>query len=92
MPAQAIAKPSSAVATLVQEAAKPAAIGTRTYYLARLDREFPAIAKRVHAAELSVFRGCVEAGLRKAPVQHAKWTQVEGYAKPPNDGGPCTDH
>ena len=84
VPLQATAKPSPAVAKLVQEAIKPAPIGTRTYYLARLDREFPAIAKRVHAGELSVFRGCIEAGLRKAPAKHAKWTQVEGYANPPS--------
>jgi hypothetical protein len=81
-PVQPVARRSPAVAKLMAEAAKPAAAGTRDYYIARLDREFPAIAKRVHAGELSVFRGCVEAGIRKAPAKRSKWTKIEGYAMP----------
>jgi hypothetical protein len=32
----------------------------------------------VHAGELSVFRGSIEAGIRKAPT-NAKWAQVDAY-------------
>jgi hypothetical protein len=81
-PVQPVARRSPAVAKLMQEAAKPAAVGTRAYYLARLEREFPAIAKRVHAGKLSVFAGCVEAGIRKAPAKRSKWTQIDAYAAP----------
>jgi hypothetical protein len=71
---------SQAIATMMQAAAKPAAAGTRAYYLARLDRDFPEIAKRVHDGKLSVFRGCVEAGIRKAPAKTAKWNEPGSYA------------
>src|SRR5262249_40947034 len=81
---QADAKHSQAIATVMQAAAKQPATGTRAYYLARLDREFPEIAKRVHAGELSVFRGCIEAGIRKAPAKGAKWTKPDSYAPTAN--------
>jgi hypothetical protein len=48
--------------------------------LQRLEREFPAIAKRVYAGELSVYRASIEAGLRKAPKKNSKWVWVESYA------------
>jgi hypothetical protein len=70
-----IAKP---VAKPVMAIAKPAASGTAAYYLARLERDHPAIAKRVHGGELSVYRGSVEAGIRK-PAAAKKWTTIEDY-------------
>jgi hypothetical protein len=70
-----IAKP---VAKPVMAIAKPAASGTKSYYLARLERDHPVIAKRVHGGELSVYRGSVEAGIRK-PATVKKWTTIEDY-------------
>jgi hypothetical protein len=52
----------------------------RACYLARLQREFPATAKRVEAGELSVHRACIKAGLRKEPAKPFKWTSIEAYA------------
>lgn len=69
-----VAKP---VAKPVMTIAKPAASGTAAYYLARLERDHPAIAKRVHGGELSVYRGSVEAGIRKPAAK--KWTAIEDY-------------
>lgn len=61
---------------------KPAkAGGTREYYLGRLEREFPAIAARVYSGEISVYRACIDAGLRKAPKKSTKWTKVDSYIK-----------
>jgi hypothetical protein len=82
LPLQPAATPSPVAAPLVQESVKPAAAGTRAYYLARLEREFPAIAKRVHAGEISVFRASVAAGLRKPPANGGKWTEPASYAAP----------
>jgi hypothetical protein len=48
------------IATPVVEIAKPAATGTRAYYLARLQREFPELATQVASGELSVFRASVQ--------------------------------
>jgi hypothetical protein len=79
-PMQSHAKQTQAIATMMQAAAKPPAAGTRVYYLARLNREFPEIAKRVDDGKLSVFRGCIEAGIRKEPAKSAKWTKAEAYA------------
>ena len=59
------------VATPAVEIAKPAATGTRAYYLARLQREFPELATQVASGELSVFAASVQAGLRKAPAKRA---------------------
>jgi hypothetical protein len=69
-----IAKP---VAKPVMAIAKPVASGTAAYYLARLERDHPAIAKRVHCGELSVYRGSLEAGIRKSAAK--KWTAIEDY-------------
>jgi hypothetical protein len=69
-----VAKP---VAKPVMAIAKPAASGTKTYYLQRLERDHPAIAKRVHGGELSVYRGSLDAGIRKSAAK--KWTAIEDY-------------
>jgi hypothetical protein len=75
-------KSAKAVASLKAEALAAAPkSGTRAWYLARLERERPAIASRVHAGELSVYAACIEAGLRKAPKVSAKWTKAEDYEK-----------
>ena len=57
---------------------KPRKTNTSDYYLQRLERDHPAIANRVKSRELSLYRGCVEAGLRKAPAK-SKWTTVAAY-------------
>jgi hypothetical protein len=57
---------------------KPAkAVADRAYYLGRLEREFPALAARVHTGELSVYRASMEAGLRKPPARN--WAQPDAY-------------
>ena len=64
----------------VAKPAKPAAKasgGTKNYYQQRLERDFPEIAKRVTSGEISVYKACIAAGLRKAPAK--KWTTVEAY-------------
>jgi hypothetical protein len=58
--------------------AKPAkAVANRAYYLGRLEREFPALAARIHTGALSVYRASIEAGLRKAPARN--WAQPDAY-------------
>jgi hypothetical protein len=52
---------------------KPAA----SYGMARLSKMRPDIAARVCAGEISCYRGCIEAGIRKQPK--AKWTKPEDY-------------
>jgi hypothetical protein len=74
-----IAKKSPAVAKLLREAAKPGAVGTRAYYLARLECEAPGFAKRVHDGEMSVYAASIAAGIRKAPAKR-KWDAAD-YAK-----------
>jgi hypothetical protein len=78
------AKKSQAVAKLLREAAKPVAkpgaVGTRAYYLARLECEAPGFARRVHDGELSVYAASIAAGIRKAPAKK-KWN-ANDYAKP----------
>jgi hypothetical protein len=64
-----VAKPVEAVAKV---AAKPTAVGTAAYYLARLERDHPKLAIEVRNGSLSVFRASVAAGLRKAP-KGPKW-------------------
>ena len=78
----ATARKLQEIATPVAEIAKPAATGTRAYYLARLQREFPEVATRVASRELSVFAASVQAGLRKAPTKSAKWANVDAYMDP----------
>ncbi len=55
---------------------KSATSGTRAYYPQRLEHEHPALAKRVHDGELSVYRACIVAGLRK-PAKD--WSKLEAY-------------
>jgi hypothetical protein len=72
-PAQS-GKPAPVSASL----AKPAkAVANRAYYLGRLEREFPALAARIHTGELSVYRASIEAGLRKPPARN--WAQPDAY-------------
>jgi hypothetical protein len=85
-PAPAVAKTakkSAAVAKLLRDAAKPAAktgaVGTRAYYLARLECEAPDFARRVHDGEMSVYAASIAAGIRKAPAKR-KWDAAD-YAK-----------
>jgi hypothetical protein len=70
------ARRSPAVAKLMREAAsrpaKAGAVGTRAYYMARLEAEFPAFATKVRKGELSCFAASVATGLRKAPKAR-KW-------------------
>ncbi len=65
-----------APATARPPSRKSASSGTRRYYLQRLDREHPSLAKRVNAGELSVYRACILAGLGK-PAKD--WSQPEAY-------------
>jgi hypothetical protein len=67
------------IATPAAEIAKPAATGTRAYYLARLQREFPELATQVASGKTSVFRASVQAGLRKAPAKRT-WNASD-YAR-----------
>jgi hypothetical protein len=79
-PVATIAKKSPAVAKLLRDAAKLGAVGTRAYYLARLECEAPGLARRVRNGELSCFAASVAAGLRKAPKAR-KW-DANDYLKP----------
>ncbi len=63
-------------ATVRPSSQKSAASGTRAYYLRRLEREHPALANRVRAGELSVYRACILAGFRK-PAKD--WSKPEAY-------------
>jgi hypothetical protein len=73
-----IARSAAAQPATPEAATKPAkVVANRAYYLARLEREFPALAARIKTGELSVFRASIEAGLRKAPARN--WTQPEAY-------------
>jgi hypothetical protein len=51
-----------------------------SYWMARLSKTRPDIAARVCAGEISCYRGCIEAGIRKQPK--AKWTKPEDYLQP----------
>jgi hypothetical protein len=75
-PVQGDAIPAEPVAMAIASEDAPAKAGTRSYYLQRLEREFPAIAARVQAGEVSVFAACVEVGIRKAPKAR-KWDANE---------------
>jgi hypothetical protein len=70
--------PEPAPVTVVDMPAKPArVIANRAYYLGRLEREFPRLAARVQAGELSVYRASIEAGMRKPPARN--WTKPDAY-------------
>ena len=62
------------------------AVANRAYYLGRLEREFPALAARIHTGELSVYRASIKAGLRKPPARN--WTQPDAYHSEPPKSGP----
>lgn len=53
--------------------------GSAAYYLERMQRDQPEIAKRVESGELSVYAASIAAGLRKAPAKSAKWTKADAY-------------
>ena len=59
---------------------KPATVskGGKAYYMQRLERDHPAIAKRVYDGELSVYAASVEAGIRKSAGK-SKWTKADAY-------------
>jgi hypothetical protein len=60
---------------------KPQGSGTRDYYLARLERDYPAIAARVSSGQLSVYAASVQAGIRRRADQPKKrWTSAQDYA------------
>jgi hypothetical protein len=78
-----VARCSPAAAKLIRDGvATPAKRGTAAYYLARLQRDHPAVAARVTAGEISVYAACLETGIRKAPAKAKKWTTVDAYLKP----------
>jgi hypothetical protein len=69
---------ATAQPAMPEAAAKPAkAVANRAYFLARLQRDFPALAARIEIGELSVYRASIEAGLRKRPARN--WTKPEAY-------------
>jgi hypothetical protein len=77
-PVQTAPAQSGKPAPVSASIAKPAkAVANRAYYLGRLEREFPALAARIHTGELSVYRASIEAGLRKPPARN--WTQPDAY-------------
>lgn len=61
-----IAKPAAKPA--MQALPAPVKAGTRAYYLARLEREFPRLAQEVAGGALSVHAATVMAGLRKGAL------------------------
>jgi hypothetical protein len=80
-PVEGVARRSPIVAKLMRETiATPPKPGTAAYYLARLDRDHAPLAARVRAGEMSVYRACIEAGLRKATAKR-KW-DANDYVKP----------
>ena len=66
-----------AIATPAKPIAKSAS-GTKNYYQQRLQRDHPAIAKRVAADELSVYAASVAAGIRKSAGE-SKWSSIDAY-------------
>lgn len=48
-----------------------------SYWMERLSKVRPDIAARVISGEISCYRGCIEAGIRKPPAK--KWTKPEAY-------------
>jgi hypothetical protein len=44
--------------------------GTADHWLARLDRDYPDLAARVRAKELSANAAAIEAGFRKPPLKN----------------------
>ena len=75
---EGIATPPAPVAKPSSRDAKPAG-GTRAYYLARLDRDYPALARLVNHGELSVHAASIKAGIRKAAAKN--WLKPEAYGQ-----------
>ena len=73
-----ITTPPSPVAKPFLGDAKPAS-GTRAYYLARLHRDYPALARLVNKGELSVYAASIKAGIRKAAAKN--WLKPEAYGQ-----------
>ena len=73
---------AEAVAVAMPKVANPSPAtvskGGRAYYMQRLQRDFPEIAKRVETGEISVHAGSVQAGIRKSAGK-SKWTRAEAY-------------
>lgn len=74
----AVATPAATLATEVTTIAT-AKRGSAAYYVERLQREFPQLAKQVERGELSCYKACIAAGLRKAPKRSKDWTRVDAY-------------
>ncbi len=58
--------------------------GGNIYYMARLQRDHPALAKQVDDGAISYYRACVQAGIRKAPAK-SKWTKIDAHLEQPAD-------
>jgi hypothetical protein len=54
--------------------------GSRQYWLERLQRERPEVATQVERGAMSVYAGCIAAGLRKAPAKR-KWSADDFLSK-----------
>lgn len=67
---------SQIIETLTQATAKA---GTKAYYLQRLEREHPQLAKKIASGETSVYAASIAAGLRKPAAKTTKWTKVNAY-------------
>lgn len=80
-----VTKTSETVAKIKADAvATPAKRGTAAYYLARLHRDHPTIAARVAAGELSIYKACTAAGIRKAPAKTSEWLKPDAYMRNAN--------
>ena len=75
---EGVATPAAPLAKTSSRDAKPAS-GTRAYYLARLDRDYPALARLVNNGELSVHAASIKAGIRKAAAKD--WLKPEAYGQ-----------
>jgi hypothetical protein len=61
-------------------------IPAKSYWMKRLAKEQPELARRVISGEISCYKACIEAGIRKAPeIGKAKtksdWTKPEAYVQ-----------
>lgn len=65
------------VATVAKPEPAKVSKGGKAYYLQRLERDFPELATRVHRGEISCYKACVLAGIRKAPAKD--WAKPEAY-------------
>jgi hypothetical protein len=79
-PATQIAQAAKADAN-PRTAIKPKTVANKHYWLARLQRTHPDIASRVETGELSCYRGCVEAGIRKPAASSSQWAKLETYTQ-----------